>query len=536
MALYAFDGTWNVRDGADVVEYVQGDDGTSRSAFRDTVETNVHRFYEFYGPDRGEYLQGVGTRFGAAGRVFGGAFGFGGRHRIRRMYRRLCERYHADEPDHRIDIVGFSRGSALAVHFANLIAAHGVRDPARRHLSWWYERGFGLTFRFPKAAAGADRPKIHFVGLFDLVASFGLPVGPVRNVGRAWRVHSLPECVERAFHAMSLDEIRQTFELVRPSVPEGRSARLYEVWFRGAHSNIGGGYIDRGLSDIALAWMMEQAIWAWNGQELGVPAGFHKVLEALEPHGHPHPEYFGSSGREALRPDPDGSIGRTRKVPRKPRWRRVGPNERVHHTALARSRNIAADHFNLNRPLLRPIPGDHQISYDPPWLFSETVRDHAERLAQALFGAVPVRPGWLRVDETDCCYVYRSDAWIAQGDQRGRGPQGGDPAKLGIVAGTTKAFFVRVAVPWIESGGCIEHDRFELTDDELRACFGFDTPVAALAWTIHVLEVLLDVAPRTPDLAYLLERFDRSVIGALTASGAVSGDRLGRQRPEEGRG
>ena len=32
-----------------------------------------------------------------------------------------------------------------------------------------------------------------------------------------------------------------------------------EVWFRGVHSDIGGGYAETGLSDLAMAWMIEQA-------------------------------------------------------------------------------------------------------------------------------------------------------------------------------------------------------------------------------------------------------------------------------------
>ena len=31
-----------------------------------------------------------------------------------------------------------------------------------------------------------------------------------------------------------------------------------QMWFSGVHSNIGGGYPDNGLSDLALAWMMSR--------------------------------------------------------------------------------------------------------------------------------------------------------------------------------------------------------------------------------------------------------------------------------------
>jgi Uncharacterized alpha/beta hydrolase domain (DUF2235) len=38
-----------------------------------------------------------------------------------------------------------------------------------------------------------------------------------------------------------------------------RQSRIEQVWFAGAHSDVGGGYIDRGLADIPLRWMADQA-------------------------------------------------------------------------------------------------------------------------------------------------------------------------------------------------------------------------------------------------------------------------------------
>jgi hypothetical protein len=35
--------------------------------------------------------------------------------------------------------------------------------------------------------------------------------------------------------------------------------RLEQVWFSGVHSNVGGGYPDSGLSDVALAWLLGRA-------------------------------------------------------------------------------------------------------------------------------------------------------------------------------------------------------------------------------------------------------------------------------------
>jgi type VI secretion system (T6SS) phospholipase Tle1-like effector len=75
---------------------------------------------------------------------------------------------------------------------------------------------------------------------------------------------------------MSLDEVRATFALVRPERDDLDEERHYEVWFRGVHSNVGGGYTDRSLSDIALAWMMEMYLWTLDKdtERAVVPKGF----------------------------------------------------------------------------------------------------------------------------------------------------------------------------------------------------------------------------------------------------------------------
>jgi uncharacterized protein (DUF2235 family) len=64
-------------------------------------------------------VAGVGTHFGKIGRALGGLFGAGGLSRTDEMYEEFCENW--QQGDEVIDIIGFSRGAALAVHFANLL-------------------------------------------------------------------------------------------------------------------------------------------------------------------------------------------------------------------------------------------------------------------------------------------------------------------------------------------------------------------------------------------------------------------------------
>jgi uncharacterized protein (DUF2235 family) len=214
MALYAFDGTWN-RDKP----------GTER-------DTNVVWFCSAYG-ETVFYQKGVGTRLGKLGKVVGGITGAGGRSRVKKARKRLAANF--ARGDTTIDIVGFSRGAALALHFANKIDDKGV-----------------------DTTEGKVFPKIRFLGLWDTVASFGAPDVPA-NIG--WDL-DLPDCVEHCCHALALDERRHAFkpERLEESLADiGDAAVLLECWFRGVHSDVGGGNKNTGLSSISLDWMFANA-------------------------------------------------------------------------------------------------------------------------------------------------------------------------------------------------------------------------------------------------------------------------------------
>jgi uncharacterized protein (DUF2235 family) len=217
MALYAFDGTGN--ENQDV----------------DERDSNVVDFFEAYidpkkndDPDESHgslYLKGIGTRAKTfIGRGPAEAFGLGGHRRIRQAMDRLENNMEAG--DSIVDVVGFSRGAALAISFANEIAT-----------------------KLPGVS-------IRFVGVFDLVAQFGLP-GQHLNAGH---VVTLPSNVECCRHAMALDETRALFPLTRLCDRHGsHDERLVELWFRGVHSDVGGGNGNRGLNWISLHWMFLNA-------------------------------------------------------------------------------------------------------------------------------------------------------------------------------------------------------------------------------------------------------------------------------------
>ncbi|MGH7340521.1 MAG: phospholipase effector Tle1 domain-containing protein, partial [Candidatus Rokuibacteriota bacterium] len=233
---------------------------------------------------------------------------------------------------------------------------------------------------------------------------------------------------------MALDEVRRTFSLVRP---KGSKDQHYEVWFRGVHSNIGGGYLDRGLSDIALAWMMEMYVWTLEQVDVAPPAPFGDALRLLEPEPGALPDWKGLN-LEALDPNGDGELGRPPDAFRQA-WREIPPGALVHHSAFRRSSNLLLDHHRSNRRLLRRIPPDAQPVHDPPFFYSQTPRQAASRAGDDAFCHVPVRPNaWLTIDGQ---FVFRSDEWIAVGPSRR------DPLYV-----TRRESFVTIAAAWLLSG------------------------------------------------------------------------------------
>jgi uncharacterized protein (DUF2235 family) len=214
MALYAFDGTWN----------------SEKDAGRYDLNTNVVRFKDLYTGTR-YFYKGVGTKHGMLGKIAGGAFGVGGHDRIEDAKRDMAKQFASG--DRAIDIIGFSRGAALAVHFANVVGDDGV-----------------------KVNGVLEKPLIRFLGVWDVVASFGIPINlPGFNFNRINLGYKLglAKAVQSCYHALALDEARQAF---RPTRVRGGC----EVWFRGVHSDVGGGNNNHALNDITLRWMLRKAI------------------------------------------------------------------------------------------------------------------------------------------------------------------------------------------------------------------------------------------------------------------------------------
>lgn len=226
MTLYAFDGTWN--------------DANTENIKHDVEHlTNVYWFKESY---QGStfYRNGPGTKGGLVGKILGGFSGLGASSRIEEAFEELKGQY--AKGDTTIDIIGYSRGAAIARMFIEKIRLdYDHLHDGQQYLS--------------------TPPEIRFLGLFDTVGSFGLPWTNQEHDFTP-EIHSF---VSNTFHAMALDEPRETFGIERCI---GDRSKITEVWFRGGHGDIGGNAVlenrgkyktNRARSDISLNWMLNKA-------------------------------------------------------------------------------------------------------------------------------------------------------------------------------------------------------------------------------------------------------------------------------------
>ncbi|MEU1668401.1 DUF2235 domain-containing protein [Streptomyces sparsogenes] len=219
------------------------------------------------------YHSGVGThRFE---RLRGGAFGVGLSRNVIDAYRFLMETY---EPDDELFLFGFSRGAFTARSLAGLVRNCGIlrRDHTDRVKEAWAL--YRDRIEEPKGAAStlfrrsyAYETEIHFIGVWETVGALGIPaVGPrwlepvVNQFNRRWAFHdtTLSSWVKAAFHALAIDEQRSAFKPTLWRQQPGAAKhgqKLKQVWFAGSHCDIGGGFKETGLSDVALLWMVDQA-------------------------------------------------------------------------------------------------------------------------------------------------------------------------------------------------------------------------------------------------------------------------------------
>jgi uncharacterized protein (DUF2235 family) len=302
--------------------------------------------------------------------------GFGISETIINGYSEIVRQY---RPGDRIYLVGFSRGAFAARCIAGVISRCGLLhanheqfaadvvqiyrtrksadddEPLRPDMAY---PGFGtkLEENTPTAHAVA----VHFLGVFDTVASLGFPLwGWWFRVAPIWKNAAFStdpaRVCQNVYHALSMDERRSQFfpTLFTKPTTEPGPAVLEQVWFRGAHADIGGGYTTHELSDITLKWMMD------NMKNHGLM--FHEwAAESLTPNptATPHDElvrvptwnYFGSWPRWHPVPGPDAG-------------QQISA---LHQSVIARA---ACLQTQTGRPDLLPVTGkvEFVMNTNVPW-------------------------------------------------------------------------------------------------------------------------------------------------------------------------
>lgn len=252
-------------------------DGTNNEATSDS--TNVLRLYRMLVRDESQltyYDGGVGTLADPAAisafrkvlsRRLDAAIGMGIRDNFCHAYRFLARNY---QPGDKIFLFGFSRGAYTVRALAGAIHLFGLPRPeldGLAALAWaafanddgtfTTSRRFGGGRRFKKAFSVDPPVSVHFVGVWDTVASFGW----------IWNFRTLPHTADNpsivhARHALAIDERRACFQAnhFRPDAATSNK-QIKQVWFPGVHSDVGGGYPENesALSKISLEWMLREA-------------------------------------------------------------------------------------------------------------------------------------------------------------------------------------------------------------------------------------------------------------------------------------
>jgi uncharacterized protein (DUF2235 family) len=279
-------------------------DGTNNNLTGQDRDTNVVKLVQlitgcetdpnrvvFYDPGVGNPGQLPGATFpeqikGKLVRWGGLASGEGIYENMAECYLFLMRHY---QPEDEIFIFGFSRGAFTARSVAGLVNMFGVLQPQMETMvSTLIQVYFANSQKVTKAAnlkneksplvkisdqtrqlfaiASKQKAEIQFVGVWDTVDSVG--VWPFNT-----KMKAVPTIVDKRFlnvrHAVALDEHRAQFKPRlyvdnngKCQTSSKKEATIKQLWFRGSHCDVGGGYqnTETVLSNYALEWMVSQAV------------------------------------------------------------------------------------------------------------------------------------------------------------------------------------------------------------------------------------------------------------------------------------
>ena len=189
---------------------------------------------------------------------------------IRRAYGFLASRYH---PGDRIYLLGYSRGAYAVRSLAGIIDRIGLLTSDHATM-----RNVTTAYRHYQHSPGTEAARsfatahchpgvaVEMIGVWDTVKALGLRLPLLWMLTEpkySFHNHQLGPMILHGFQALALHETRSAFRPVLWNSPEPDDGRIEQVWFRGAHGDIGGQLGDferaRPLANIPLCWMLEKA-------------------------------------------------------------------------------------------------------------------------------------------------------------------------------------------------------------------------------------------------------------------------------------
>lgn len=207
--------------------------------------------------------------------------GYGLKANVREMYYTLSQRC---GPDDDISLFGFSRGAFSVRALAGLLYRCGLPDKNVAYDTAKFNDCFEKAWKLYKPIQGDETEiasfrrahgaqsdcEIHFLGLWDTVKSYG---GFVPVMLPHLRHNPIVRTVR---HALALNERRSWFNattwgqldsdkcgakvrLKAKDLSKYENQDIEEVWFRGCHSDIGGGDAEETTAEVALRWMLSEA-------------------------------------------------------------------------------------------------------------------------------------------------------------------------------------------------------------------------------------------------------------------------------------
>ena len=242
----------------------EGGEGPDTNVYKlfKAVENRTSSQIAFY--DRG---LGTGKRW-----LTGKMSGAGISENILECYQFIFDNFEAKDE---IFLFGFSRGAATVRSLSGFIDTFGILPKSRPELiakAYKIYKIDNIDKRTDLAEDFCRRhhtmwAKVKFLGVWDTVSALGVPFGPLDSIvniipsfKHKFHNYSLSPSVTNAFHALSIDDERQTFHPTLWDEEVKDYQTMEQVWFSGVHTDVGGGYPETGMSDIALNWMIKKAI------------------------------------------------------------------------------------------------------------------------------------------------------------------------------------------------------------------------------------------------------------------------------------